>query len=172
MKRKIFSLLIVSIVLLTSCGSDTAKDPGTYDVIVIGAGGGGLSAASQLARAGKKVLLIEQHYRVGGYMTNFSRGDFRFEVSLHAMENLNAGEMNTKMFRKLGIYDRLKPVKLDPLYSVIYPELDMVIPADVEEYKRRLIEKFPHEKEGIEEFHATVKRIHTAIDISMRLSWG
>ncbi len=172
MKRKIFSMLVLSVVLFTSCGPDITKDPGTYDVIVIGAGGGGLSAASQLARAGKKVLIIEQHYRVGGYMTNFSRGDFRFEISLHAMENLNAGEMNTKMFKQLGIYDRLKPVKLDPLYSVIYPGLDMVIPADVEEYKRRLLEKFPDEKEGLEEFHATVKRIHTAIDITMRFSRG
>ncbi len=172
MKTKIFSLLIISVFIFTSCGSDNKKDPGVYDVIVVGAGGGGLSAASQLARAGKKALLIEQHYRVGGYMTNFSRGDFRFEISLHAMENLNPGEMNTKMFKQLGIYDKLKPVKLDPLYSVIYPGLEMAIPADSKEYIKLLSEKFPEEKEGLEDFYATVKRIHTAIDITMRFSRG
>ena len=104
MKGKSLSLLIISALLFVSCGSgekNTGKD--LYDVIIVGAGGGGLAAAAQLTQAGKKVLIIEQHYKVGGYMTDFTRGDYTFEISLHAMDNLNPGRMNVEIFKDLGI---------------------------------------------------------------------
>ena len=56
--------------------------------MIVGAGGGGLSAAARLSQAGKKVIVIEQHDKVGGYMTAFERDDYRFEVSLHAFDGL------------------------------------------------------------------------------------
>jgi len=37
-----------------------------YDVIVIGSGSGGLTAALAMARAGKRVIVFEQHYLPGG----------------------------------------------------------------------------------------------------------
>lgn len=37
-----------------------------YDVIVIGSGVGGLSCGSLLATAGRKVLVVESHYEIGG----------------------------------------------------------------------------------------------------------
>ena len=38
-----------------------------YDVIVIGGGLAGMTAANTLARAGHSVLLLEQHYQLGGW---------------------------------------------------------------------------------------------------------
>jgi prolycopene isomerase len=57
----------------------------SYDAVVIGAGNGGLVAASILAKKGAKVLLLEQHNLPGGFASSFVRGRFEFETSLHEL---------------------------------------------------------------------------------------
>ncbi len=55
-----------------------------YDVVVIGSGLAGLTASNTLARAGRSVLLLEQHYKIGGMATWFRRpGGHIFDISLH-----------------------------------------------------------------------------------------
>jgi phytoene dehydrogenase-like protein len=55
-----------------------------YDVVVIGSGLAGLTSANVLARAGRSVLLLEQHYKLGGMATWFKRpGGHIFDISLH-----------------------------------------------------------------------------------------
>ena len=55
-----------------------------YDVIVIGSGLAGMTAANILGRAGRSVLLLEQHYKLGGMATWFKRpGGHIFDISLH-----------------------------------------------------------------------------------------
>lgn len=59
-----------------------AKD--AYDVVVIGSGLAGMTAANILGRAGRSVLLVEQHYKLGGMATWFKRpGGHIFDISLH-----------------------------------------------------------------------------------------
>ena len=55
-----------------------------YDVVVIGSGLAGLTSANLLARQGRSVLLLEQHYKLGGMATWFKRpGGHIYDVSLH-----------------------------------------------------------------------------------------
>lgn len=55
-----------------------------YDVVVIGSGLAGMTSANILGRAGHRVLLLEQHYKLGGLATWFKRpGGHTFDISLH-----------------------------------------------------------------------------------------
>ncbi|MDX1947175.1 MAG: NAD(P)/FAD-dependent oxidoreductase [Pirellulaceae bacterium] len=55
-----------------------------YDVVVVGSGLAGMTAANILGRAGRRVLLVEQHYKLGGMATWFKRpGGHIFDISLH-----------------------------------------------------------------------------------------
>lgn len=56
-----------------------------YDVVVVGAGNAGMSAALQCQLAGKKTLLIEQHNLPGGAASSFCRGRFEIEPSFHEL---------------------------------------------------------------------------------------
>ena len=58
-----------------------------WDVIVIGAGMSGLGAGIRLAMAGKKVLLLEKHYSVGGLNGFYVKDKILYDVGLHAMTN-------------------------------------------------------------------------------------
>mmetsp|Transcript_33636 Transcript_33636/g.38312 ORF Transcript_33636/g.38312 Transcript_33636/m.38312 type:complete len:637 (+) Transcript_33636:46-1956(+) len=51
---------------LSSSSSNNNNEDDEYDVVVIGSGLGGLSCGSMLATAGKKVLVLESHYELGG----------------------------------------------------------------------------------------------------------
>ena len=60
-----------------------------YDVVVIGAGLGGLTAGAILARAGRKVLVIERSNSVGGAASSYKSGDLFVEGSLHETSDPN-----------------------------------------------------------------------------------
>lgn len=172
MKRAWLQLSVLWCLICVGSGSPFAQPaPQQYDVVVIGAGGGGLAAAARLARAGKKVLVLEQHSKVGGYMTNFQRGDYTFEVSLHAMDGLDEpGGMNRAGFRALGILDKVQPVKLDPMYRAVFPDFTIDVPAEAAAYQALLQEKFPEEAEGIAALFANQRTINRAMQAMIGLA--
>ena len=63
-----------------------------YDVIVIGAGNGGLVAGATTAKAGLKTLVLEKHNLPGGSASSFRRGRFEFEPSLHELCSVGTKE--------------------------------------------------------------------------------
>lgn len=119
------------------------------DVVVIGAGLGGLSAACTLAKAGKQVLVLEHHTVPGGYAHEFRRGRCRFEVSLHALDGIAPGGLAYPAAKELELWERVSFQRLDPFYSVQFPEHTIDASADLNVFEQTLIETFPDEKEGI-----------------------
>ena len=127
-----------------------------YDVIVIGAGNGGLTAACSLAQKGVKTLLLERHNVPGGCATSFRRGRFEFEVALHQLSGLGTTDKPGPLYHllsKLGVVDNLEWVTMENLYRLLVPgKLDITLRADRESAIATLQENFPAEKENIQAF--------------------
>jgi phytoene dehydrogenase-like protein len=123
-----------------------------YDVIIIGGGLGGLTAGAKLAREGKKVLLLEQHDRVGGCATTFKRGDFTLEVGLHETDGPAPGDMKTKIFSNLEVFSNVEFLQVPEFYRFVNDRVDVTIPHDHVVATQRLIGLFPEEAEGIKAY--------------------
>ena len=133
-------------------------DPKHYDVVVIGAGLGGLSAAGYLARSGKKVLVLEHHSVPGGYAHEFRRGKFRFEVALHAMDGVTEGGWVYPVLADLGVLDQVEFHRLDPFYTAKFPDHEIKVSGDVNAYIKELKRNFPNEENGIERLFQNLKQ--------------
>lgn len=119
------------------------------DAVVIGGGLGGLAAGVTLAGHGRKVVVLEQGTVPGGYAQCFQRGPYRFDVSLHALGGLAPGGGVDHLYRDLGIWDRLRLHRLDPLYRLRLPDLEVTAHADWYRYESELIGHFPAEATDI-----------------------
>lgn len=121
----------------------------TVDVVVIGAGLGGLGAAVSVAQQGRSVLVLEHGEQPGGYAVVFERPPFRFDASLHELDGHALGSGEHALLRRLGIADRVSLTRLDPLYAVRSADGDVVVPAEMHRYEALLEELFPTERKGI-----------------------
>jgi len=65
---------------------------------------------------------------------------------------------------ELGILDRLQPIKCDPMYRSIFPELTLEIPADIDQYKALLMGTFPAEAGGIDALFREIEVINEVLD--------
>lgn len=136
------------------------KPAAAYDVVVVGAGIGGLFAAVELARLGASVLLIEQHYMVGGYCSTFRRAGYCFDASTHFYPLLgNPTTITGKSLAELGL--RTEWVRMDPVDTFHFPDGSRFdVPADFEPYRRSLDTLFPHEQTGLESFFAATREAY------------
>ena len=119
------------------------------DAVVVGAGLGGLAAAVTLAGEGRRTIVLEQHSVPGGYASGFQRGPYRFDTALHALNGLAPGGGGDELYRELGIWDRLRLHRLDPLYVLRGAGREIVAHADLFRYEAEVMRAFPAEPDGI-----------------------
>jgi phytoene dehydrogenase-like protein len=131
-----------------------------YDAVVIGAGVGGLTCANLLAEGGLRVLLVEQHYTAGGYCSTFRRQGYTFDAATHFYPLLGNPETITgRLLGRLGVATGW--VKMDPVDRFHFPDgSTFTVPADFDEYRRKIDAEFPHEREALDAFFRSVRQAY------------
>ncbi|MBI4007130.1 MAG: NAD(P)/FAD-dependent oxidoreductase [Planctomycetes bacterium] len=132
----------------------------SYDVIVIGAGIGGLVCGTFLTKASKKVLIIEQHHTPGGYCTSFKRKGFIFDSAVHHIGGCGRWSIVGRCLKELNI--NMEFYRLDPMDSLVFPSMSLDIPAEIDEYIALLQQKYPAEKGNIEPFFKEFIKLYWA----------
>jgi len=128
-----------------------------YDAIVVGAGIGGLTAAALLARAGRAVLVVERHDRVGGYAHSFRRGRYRFDSAVHLIGGcepsaFEGGGLIHNLLTELGVRDRCRFQRIDPCYAAAFPGTTSRAPARLDAFIETFSDEYPSNAKGLREF--------------------
>jgi phytoene dehydrogenase-like protein len=123
---------------------------------------GGLAFASLAAQiANKKVLVLERHFKLGGYTHTFERNGYRWDVGLHYVGNLHPGSQVRNLFDKVtggNLQWKQMPEHFD---QFDYPDFSFPVPSNQKRFQSELIKLFPEEEAGIRKHFADVKNANT-----------
>ncbi len=143
-----------------------------YDIIVIGAGCGGLTAAACAAKEGKNVLLLERHNTPGGFASSFVRGRFEFDISLHWLcgfgKTAESGDVR-RIFDYLSISDKIQWSDIPNAYRFISKAtdgspIDVIMPFGVENYIDAMEKYVPGSKPSMTKFFNLAEEVVKSSD--------
>jgi phytoene dehydrogenase-like protein len=140
-----------------------------YDVVVIGAGNGGLAAATKVLNAGKTCLVCEKHNIPGGFATSFVRGRFEFEASLHEFNGIGTVENpgSTRiLFDELGVSDKIDWIQLKDAYRLISLKegYDFTMPFGCDAFAKANNALHPEGEKYIRHFFELCQQIRDAMN--------
>ena len=143
-----------------------------FDAIVIGSGIGGLVTASQLASKGIKVLVLEKYIIPGGSGGSFKRNGYTFDVGASMIFGFGKKGYTNLLTRALRDVNEKCETIPDPVQLEYHLPNDFSISIDksYEKFINKLSDHFPHEKEGIEKFYGTCKKVFNCLDSMPLLS--
>lgn len=135
-----------------------ATIPEQCDVVVIGAGAGGLTAASLLSKAGLKTLVFESDTQVGGYLAGFQRRGFHFNTSIEWLNQCAPGGFVHTIFSHLGDeFPECPPMRNIRRFKS--DTHDYLLSSNPGELRDALIRDFPGDEHGIRAFFRDAEQL-------------
>ncbi|XP_030821901.1 all-trans-retinol 13,14-reductase-like [Camarhynchus parvulus] len=133
-------------------GFSARRVPAPLDAVVIGSGVGGLAVAATLAKAGRRVLVLEQHDQAGGCCHTFQQHGVEFDVGIHYVGQLHEGSLLRVALDQVTdgqlCWHRLP----DPYDEVTLGARRYLLRSGKVAFVTALEEQFPEDKEAIREF--------------------
>lgn len=123
-----------------------------YDAIVIGSGIGGLTTAACLAKAGKKVIVLEQHYTAGGFTHSYARNGYEWDVGVHYIGDMGAPTMGRKLFDYITDGELKWSPMADCYDRVFVGEHQFDLVAGKKNFVEGLKNSFPNDHEAIDKY--------------------
>lgn len=127
-----------------------------FDVAIVGSGIAGLTCGAFLAKQGMKVLVLEQHYQIGGYTHSFKRRNFHFESAVHSVPMGKDG-LIMHLMKLLNIDNLITPVELPSMYHSAWNDFSFTMPVWFQDIKEKLHDNFPHQKEQVNKLFDEMK---------------
>lgn len=124
----------------------------TYDVIIIGAGVGGLTCGLYLAQAGLKTLILERHGIAGGYASSFTKKGFYFDAAAHYLSSCRERGQLGRLIRDHDLLRYFSLERCDPSDTLIFPEHHIELRTDFSRLVETFQQAFPHEAANIQRF--------------------
>lgn len=131
-----------------------------YDTIIVGGGIAGLTSAVYLARAGKKILLVEKNREFGGLVNSFKSDGFTFEAGVRAL--VNAGII-LPMLRDLNI--QLETVRSKVSLGIENRILNIEDVGSIQEYRNMLVNLFPDDENDVDKFIKSMRKMMKLLDV-------
>jgi prolycopene isomerase len=139
------------------------------DVIVIGGGIGGLTAAALLQERGLSTIVFEKNSFPGGSCSSFRKGGYRFDAGASVFYGFNEDDargtlnLHARIFRKLGVS---VPTIPDPvqIHYHMPAGFDLPVHYDRNRFLECLYRRFPHEKDGIRSFYDELESVYNILN--------
>ncbi|MBD3353514.1 MAG: NAD(P)-binding protein [Candidatus Lokiarchaeota archaeon] len=132
-----------------------------YDAVIIGGGIAGLIVGNILTYNGLKSIIVEKNYKTGGYVTNFTRGDYRFDAVIHFINGCGSGGMVNQILKSFKGENVVDWLKLKEIFHWVDVDnkYELHVPISLEEQVETLVKEFPHEEHGIRKFYARYSKV-------------
>jgi all-trans-retinol 13,14-reductase len=144
-----------------------------FDVIIVGAGTGGLTAGALLTRFGKSVLVLDCHYVAGGNATVFRRRDYEFDIGIHYIGNCGSEGAVPRILRAAGVEGVIfREMDPDGFDTFVFPDFTFRVPKGFDAFRKRLVEHFPGEAKGIARYVDALQAVGSFQDLGGGLFKG
>ena len=124
-----------------------------YDIIIVGAGLGALTAGALLAKRGIEVLIVEQHYLPGGACTSFKREDRIFDSGAALFFGFGTEGFHPERILMNALEEELEIIPREMFFRMNFEGKIINFYKDINKFVDELKRNFPNEKEELEAFY-------------------
>ncbi|MBU0675160.1 MAG: NAD(P)/FAD-dependent oxidoreductase [Proteobacteria bacterium] len=137
--------------------------PDSCDVLIIGAGVGGLTAGAILAKAGLHTVILEAAKQPGGYLAGFKRKGFKFDTSIHWLSQCGPGGSVRNIFNHIG-HGMPECPQLHRIHRFKGDTFDYTLTSEPLVLRDQLSRDFPSERVGITRFFDDARKLGDRLD--------